>query len=161
MEPPMNRKEIYQAMVDFLSLTEGNGRDIEDRETDLRIAVDRLALVSHFHFKDFQFDKRDFPNAPREDHSHLRKRIESLYPNFGYYNTAADVTLKIGETELVVGDAIDDIADIAADMHEVLWRWRNTSADDALWHFRLDYESHWGSHLRHLQLYLLSVFLGS
>jgi hypothetical protein len=48
----------------------------------------------------------------------------------------------------MVGDAIDDLADIAADLEEVVW------ADDAHWHYKFLFEVHWGMHLRELALYL-------
>ena len=33
-----------------------------------------------------------------------------------------DVACSVGDTGLVVGDAIDDLADIALDLSDVLWR---------------------------------------
>ncbi|MFN7134579.1 MAG: DUF5063 domain-containing protein, partial [Myxococcales bacterium] len=56
--------------------------------------------------------------------------------------------------QIMVGDAIDDIVDIANDLQQVVWRWETTSEADALWHFRFSFTSHWGAHLRALQLYL-------
>ena len=61
--------------------------------------------------------------------------------------------MKVGEAALNVGDAVDDIADIAMDLDDVLCRWTE-SPDDALWHFVHGFNAHWGEHLRALQLYL-------
>ena len=55
---------------------------------------------------------------------------------------------------MVVGDALDDVADIAHDLKEVLGRWESTSEADAIWYLRMGFETHWGKHLRSLQLYL-------
>lgn len=52
------------------------------------------------------------------------------------------------------GEGRDDISDIVLDLKEVLWYFENTSKDNALWYFENSYKSHWGRHLRELQLYL-------
>jgi hypothetical protein len=59
-----------------------------------------------------------------------------------------------------VGDGIDDIADILLDHKDVLWRLKNTSIDDGLRDLKKSFESHWGSHLRELQLYLHVLAFG-
>jgi hypothetical protein len=69
-----------------------------------------------------------------------RKRIS--YDSFGVMCAA------------LVGDAIDDITDIAVEMEEIEWRWKNTSEADALWHFRFGASRHWIDHMRQLQFYL-------
>lgn len=66
----------------------------------------------------------------------------------------SDIGDNIAETGIIAGDAIDDIADIALNRHGIKWRLDNTDIDDALWHFRFEYESRWGDHLRCLQFYL-------
>ena len=60
----------------------------------------------------------------------------------------------IENSDIIVGDAIDDICDIVGDLQEVLWCFENTSENDALWHYEINFRSHWGRHLRDLQLYL-------
>jgi hypothetical protein len=56
--------------------------------------------------------------------------------------------------EALVGDAIDDIADIVRDLQEVIWRAEHQSENDARWYFRNLFWIHWGRHLRELSLYL-------
>lgn len=77
--------------------------------------------------------------------------IGARFPDLGYYGVTnpADVP-----GEVLVGDAIDDIADIARDLEEVLWRFEHIGLEDAHWHFRLLFEVHWGAHLRDLARYL-------
>ena len=53
----------------------------------------------------------------------------------------------------MLGDAIDDLGDIANELGETLWRWDHLGPDDAHRHFRQMF-FHWGSHLRELQSFL-------
>jgi hypothetical protein len=148
----MTRDEIHKAITDYLSLFDGRIESLEAREERLMLALDCLALA--YHFADCAFDEANYPDAPERDWEHLYRTAGSLFPNYGYYNVAADISVKIGETSLNVGDAIDDLADIAKDMYEVVWLWQNTSVENALWQLRWGYENHWGDHLRNLQLYV-------
>lgn len=77
--------------------------------------------------------------------------VGSRFPELGLYGVANP-----SETagSVIVGDAIDDILDIARDLSEVIWRYENVGAEDADWHFRLLYQCHWGVHLRDLSRYL-------
>ena len=59
----------------------------------------------------------------------------------------------IGSPEVTAGDALDDLADIAVDLQEVLDR-AKVSIDEAVWEFRFGFAAHWGTHLRWLQVYL-------
>ena len=124
----------------------------EEREDQLSIALDRLALASHF--AEWTFDETDYPDAPCRKYETMRELVSPIFPECGYYNVVLNITEQIGEGSPAVGDAIDDICDIAGDLEEVLWRWRRNSVDDALWYFNESYRYHWGQHLRELQLYL-------
>ena len=83
----------------------------------------------------------------RVSHADIGRR----FPGLGFYGTT-DPTAVPGEP--LVGDAIDDIMDIANDLKEVLWRYQRFGPDDADWHFRFLYRVHWGEHLRDLARYL-------
>lgn len=150
----MNRDDIHEAISDYVAVLNDKGEYSEARETALSLFLDRLALA--YHFAGCKFDEADYPDAPRKDYGELRKAVSALFPEYGYYNVAARISVEISEGGLYVGDAIDDITDIAIDMFEILWLWENTSIDNALWEFRQGYENHWGMHLRCLQLYLLA-----
>ncbi|GEL69463.1 DUF5063 domain-containing protein [Myxococcus virescens] len=147
----MTRKDILEAVKRFVGVLDEQSH-IEDREGALRAALDRLALA--YHFAAVPFDQTKHPDAPRADYWSLRECIAPLFPALGLYNEALHIVDKVGESELSIGDAIDDLTDIAMDLHSVLFRWENTSEEDALWHFRFGFETHWGLHLRSLQLYL-------
>lgn len=146
----MTRQEILGTAKEFLALLEGSG-PTEELEGRLRWLLDRLALA--YHFAEAPFDGRHFPAPPRADDAALRPRIGQRFPGLGFYNDVLDVAGKPGESEQGIGDAVDDLADIARDLQEVVTRWE-TSEEDALWHFRFGFQSHWGRHLRSLQLYL-------
>ena len=53
----------------------------------------------------------------------------------------------------MIGDAIDDLADISNDLAEALRRWDHLGPDDAHWHFHQMF-FHWGWHMRELQSFL-------
>ena len=148
----MKKEEIHNAITDFLDLIE-NGKDsIEVNEQFLIFALDKLALA--YHFSEYEFDNKKYSEPPGKDYQRLRAIVTQRFPNYGYYNLPEEITSKISEAGVIVGDAIDDITDIAQDMQEVRWRWDKTGELDALWHFRFGYYSHWGNHLRELQIYL-------
>lgn len=148
----MTNSEIYRSVSEFLEIVEQGKDTVEQNEKYLILALDCLALA--YSSVAYKFDETDFPDPPKIDAMELRSIISKRFPNYGLYNLPCEITTKIGETEIIVGDAIDDIADITTDMQEIKWRWNNTSIDDALWHFRFGYRSHWGNHLRNLQFYL-------
>jgi hypothetical protein len=150
--------QILSAIDDFLALIEEEAISPEDRMTRLRYSLDRLALLQHE--VSYTFDERDYPDAPRKDYSTLRAVVAPRFPELGYYNIPGSVTQRIGEAELHVADAIDDIADIARDLYEVQWRWEHTSHDNALWYFTNSYSMHWEEHLRGLQLCLQRITAG-
>lgn len=97
----------------------------------------------------FSSDDYDPPDRSYEEAREIAARA---FPSFGFY---ADVTPEpISAPDVIVGDAIDDLADIAVELQEVEWRWTNTSPEDAAWAFRFGYQSHWGKHLHNLRRYL-------
>ncbi len=155
----MTRDEIKQTIDSFLSLIENGCGSEEENETQLKLLLDKLALAQHF--VGYKFDEKDYADAPEKEYENLRKLVTALFPNYGYYNMAAKVTTNIGEGETIVGDAIDDLADIAGDLFETKWCWENNSPEDGLWHFRNNFEFHWSQHLRELQIYLLNLERGT
>lgn len=148
----MTRQEIRETISQLLAIVETGVDDEADREARLRAALDRLALA--YHFAAAPPDDRDYPDPPRQTYEDLRARIAPRFPRLGFYNVALDISENIGASVTGTGDALDDITDIALDLHVVLARWESTSEEDALFHFRLGFETHWGRHLRELQLYL-------
>jgi hypothetical protein len=125
----MTRDEIRQAVEFFLDVVLGD-LPVEEREENLYLALDRLALA--IHFADYIFDETDYPEVLLRDYAALREIVVRNFPNLGLYNVVLDINENIGAGEVAVGDAIDDICDITGEMEEVIWCWENTSVDDAL-----------------------------
>jgi hypothetical protein len=153
----MTRDQIKQSIDDFLSLVEKGCESSDANETRLKLLLDRLAMAQHF--AAYQFDEKDYPEAPKSAVGHILASVKKRFPNYGYYNSAEDLINNPGKGATIVGDAIDDITDIALDLYETKWRWENNSVEDGLWHFKNHFEMHWGRHLRELQLYLLDLEL--
>ena len=147
----MNHAEIKQAVVDYLHLIHhGTGSPESDIEA-LEKSLDHLAVAyreSHYQFE------ANHPDPPSIDYAPLRDEVSGRFTMFGFYNHPEFVTNPQSGSGLVLGDAIDDITDIARDLTDVAWCWEHTSRNDALWHFRIGFETHWGGHLRCLQWYL-------
>ena len=151
----MSRDEIKQALDEFLLLIEKGCGTTGENEAKLKLLLDKLALAQHF--AAYKFDETDYADDAGKDYGEMRRLVTARFPNYGMYNVAENVTKGIGEGKAIVGDAIDDIADIAGDLFETKWRWEKNSPDAALWHFKFSFETHWALHLRELQLYLLNL----
>ena len=153
----MTTNEIRKAIRDFLSLIETVEQTTEEVERRLVPILDRLALAQSS--VSFVFDEADYPDSPNQSYDDLRKLVSRRFPNYGYYNVAEPITSDIGEAGTIVGDAIDDLADIARDLYDVEWYWANTSEANALFHLLQSYQTHWRRHLRGFQLYLDALAL--
>jgi hypothetical protein len=149
---PIAPHDIKDAIDEFFSCIEAEGVEPDERIRRLQRALDRLAFLQHD--ISVHFDDRDYPDPPDVDSDALRRLISRGFPELGYYNIPDCVTQDIAATEILVGDAIDDVADIARELADIRWRWEHTSVDDALWNFQNMYFLHWEAHLRQLQLFL-------
>jgi hypothetical protein len=138
--------EAYVEVVESLTLA------AEDRLARLPSVLDSLAIA----VRDitYEFDETDYAEKPAEDYQAAYQVVGRHFPTLGYYNIPLSITREIGEASIGIGDAIDDIVDILFDLKDVLSRFENTSVSDALWYLNENYRSHWGLHLRELQLYL-------
>lgn len=154
----MSFESIKSAVSDYLDLLRVGKPTQAQNESELARLLDKLA--SEVHGVEFAFDEQDHPESPDWPYKERRKLAVKRFPGYGFYNVASPISISVGEGEVGVGDAIDDIADIAGDLAQVEWRCENTSPEDALWHFEFLYRAHWGQHLRELQLYLHADHMG-
>ena len=115
----------------------------------LLAALDRLVAAYHETPEAHPSDKD--VEAPRQDGTSLAKEVAARFPDYGFY-PVADPTKPL-EGAAMMGDAIDDLADLTLEMREVVWHAEHAGVDDAHWHFRLLFFD-WGSHARELSLYL-------
>jgi hypothetical protein len=121
---------------------------LEDKLTSI---LDEIAHLRHL--VRYEFDETDYSEFEGIGEQ-FRAEIEKKFKDVGYYNSLEHVSTNLLQTAVLAGDAIDDILDIYKDLKEVLWRWENTSRNDAVWFFQDSFQGHWGRHLRDLQLYL-------
>ncbi|MBO2638288.1 DUF5063 domain-containing protein [Shewanella algae] len=144
----MNIEASIKEFVDFVLVESG-----EEGDLGLLLGhLDKLPIIVSS--AKFTFDEKEYGDAPNNDYKTIRSKVESRFPKIGYYNTVLEISENLESTKIAVGDAVDDLADILGDLVDVLWYFENTSEDDALWHLEQSYISHWGLHLRNLQLYL-------
>jgi hypothetical protein len=115
-----------------------------------------ILLIAYHRTPDL-FEGRDV-EAPNVDHKSLAQAASRVFPTFGYY-PVVDVRESIDQ-KISLADATDDLADIAGELTEVLWRLEHVSVEDAAWHFRFGYTTHWGRHLHNLRLYLFERLNG-
>lgn len=147
----MERHEVHQALNNFLIPLETGRRSEADNIRALELVLDHLAFAAHA--IDDSFDAKA-PDPPVQDYKRFRGLASQRFPSFGYYNLPVTVTENLMETDRMLGDAIDDLADIACDLASIRWCWMHASEEDALWHFHYGFEHHFGHHLRHLQWYV-------
>ena len=144
----MKTQLIVSNFIDFIL---GN----IDECPDLGKLLQQLDVLAHsVYVPEFKFDEKEYPEPPETDYSEIRAIIEKKFPELGFYCTVDSDVENIETSKVLTGDAVDDLADIVGDLIDVKWYFENTSENSALWHFEFDYKSHWGLHLRELQLFL-------
>jgi hypothetical protein len=147
--------DIQTEINTFLDLVLQRDSKLENL-SELISALDKLAISTHQ--IEFEFDDTDYLDNSNFEYSEIRKKVENRFPDLGLYNIALDVCDRVGDTQIGTADAIDDITDITLDLLTIRWRFENTSKNDALWHYELLFRTHWGRHLRNLQLYLHDLY---
>jgi len=143
---------IRLCVDNFIRLVEASDVNPAERLKALPSLLDHLAVSVHL--TKFACDNHAYPDPPPIDYNATRALVSAHFPSLGYYNLADPTTKNIGTASIMVGDGIDDLADIYNDLRETVWRWENTSERDALWHLTNSFRSHWEFHLRSLQYYL-------
>jgi hypothetical protein len=133
----------------FLRLFE-DATPAEERTPErLSELLDRLLIAYH---ESAEVAPQSHARPPSGNYEDDRRRMERCFPDFGLYGSSGPEIWPGGE--VLVGDAIDDLADLYAELRGVDWLSINSGQADALWHFRFGYQSHWGRHLLDLRSYL-------
>ena len=121
-------------------------------DATLAQALDDLALAYHDTPEGTPAPGNQDP--PARDQAALRAIIGARFPDFGFYTVMLDpLDMDMSGDKIGVGDAIDDLVDIAGDLAEAVWRFDHLGAGDAYWFLHL-LHYHWGRHMRDLSLYL-------
>ena len=149
----MDSNDVKIAVSHFLELVVNGRGDEKENITALVVALDMLAWMQHV------ADAPGTPEAasqeaPEREYTKMRALVGQQFPSFGYYSTPANPVDQNGEAEMITGDAVADLANIACELYEVAWRFQNTDTTDALRAFSEGYRQNWRSHLRTLQWYI-------
>lgn len=151
MDASDHREIIKRACIGYLALL--HNAPAEERERQLKLAQVFDDLCAAYNYTDDVGPDTDGIDAPRSDASQFVEMASRSFPELGYYRLAdplEGLKQKIG-----VGDARDDLSDIAVDLTEVMWLLDQPArTGDAIWQFRWGYENHWGQHLHDLRWYL-------
>ena len=148
----MNYQKLSDASQFFLSLCDSS-QDFE--KSKLEVLLQNLStLQSHV----LQIDlgtlqgTRDSVESEAGD-SQLQEKISASFPELGLYQVLSSTNLN-NDADVFTGDAIDDLLDIYGDISTGLVYWKSGNIDEALWHWRFSYDTHWGKHLVQLQVVL-------
>ena len=141
---------MIEAVRGYLAMLRSPPEAARDRLEALAAALDHLALAYHSTPELHRDDVPDLPDGMAD--KEMRQIAIAAFPDFGFY--AVVVPDENPEQETMMGDAIDDLADIAIEMERVQWLWETNGAQEANWHFRFWYRSHWGRHLHDLRRYV-------
>jgi hypothetical protein len=144
---------IRSAIEAYLSLIDGQAKTDPADLKRLALALDRL--VGEYNITEDLEPSDSVVEPPENSWPDLYKRAAATYPELGYY-PCADPT-EDPEAKSFVGDAIDDLADIARDLIDVLWYFDQDRIEDGIWQFRWGYQCHWGMHLHQLRVLLHST----
>ena len=103
----MKSEALKKTIDDFLNLIDEGAESLQQTESLLRIYLDRIALASSE--MEVPFDDSDYLGGSSENEEDLRKLICSRFPNYGFYNIPGFISKEIANTDIDVGDGIDDI----------------------------------------------------
>ena len=142
----MDKSPTVEAARQFLSVV-WEGETPTDEA--LLAALDRL--IEAYHYTPDAGPSDTDLKAPGSGGPPLHQLVAARFPDYGLY-PVSDPTASPTDAAMM-GDAINDLADLTLDMREVVWLAEHIGLDDAHWHFKLLY-FHWGRHARELALYL-------
>ncbi|GAA5435490.1 DUF5063 domain-containing protein [Deinococcus aquaticus] len=125
---------VHAALLDREGLTPGA---LADLLSDLRREVQALP-----------FGVPDADDLPREAYRDLRASIAGAWPELGFYDPATGRALSLCDLPAEIGDALDDLTDLALDLGTALALADTDGAAAALAWLRWSHDSHWGDHVQ-------------
>jgi hypothetical protein len=142
----MSKQSATEVASAFLDVIWG---DTVPETGEILRAIDRLLSAAH-DVPAGDISERD-QDPFKQDYPATYQSLVNRFPSYGYYpiaNPAGSI-----DDQALMGDAIDDLADITHDLRDVLWLDEHVGIDDANWMFWL-LQFHWGQHARDLGRYL-------
>jgi len=143
--------------VDYVLSPDRLGESEDTKLVRLARLLDRLAVHAEF-TNDGPADV-DIDDGP-DDTQMLYQTMNGHFPELGHYSTVLDIDPLKAQNNIAVGDAIDDLADIAADLLAVVRVAELSDAAAAKQEFNFRFRTHWGFHLRELQQYIFCRLRG-
>jgi len=141
---------MIDAVQLYLALLRSPPEAAHERVGALAEALDRLAFARHSTPAIQRDDVPDLPDVT--PYTEMRAIAAATFPDFGVYAVVTPDENPLQQA--MMGDAIDDLADIALDMERVEQLWEKKLLDEANWHYRFWYGAHWGRHLHDLRSYV-------
>lgn len=138
-------KELIKIIDEIVQYGLNPKLEVKDKEVDLEKNL--IMLYAKFFEIDYDFDEMDYPEFEKAKLPNIIENVKSNFPDFGFYHEVINIHTVNEDAENVIGDAIDDLADIIFDLLEVKWRKENNSENDALWFFELIFRSHTQQHI--------------
>ena len=125
-------------------------------ESDKEKLLERhLVKIYDLYFEiGYKFDEKEFPDFDKSQLPDIRQNVTSNFTDFGFYKTILNIKDIDNLKDNAIGDAIDDLSDIIADLLEIKWRIENNSLADGLWFFELTFYSHTQQHILDLLNYM-------
>ena len=135
---------VREAIERYLALVGGDSRPTQDQALQALAAAldDLIAGLRGLPAGECPNDPADAPEGAYET---LYAEAASRFPMLGDYPSADPIDLE--DQDILVGDAIDDISDIASDLSEALWWWDRCGDSAGAWWVRFNFQAHWGRHL--------------
>lgn len=135
---------------EFLALFDQPPETRAERIRKLAETLDKLACAYHQLPDEETAYSAEAPELT--SYNDMREIASRVFQDFWFYAVVPpepNPNVPIG-----MGDAIDDLADIARELKQVEWLWENSDRQEAERHFRLGYQIHWGRHLHDLRSYV-------
>jgi flagellin-specific chaperone FliS len=141
--------EIRNNLAKFIEFIENTSTGSEDEKINKleNELIDLYKLCLNLEAKQSKDLKKNFK------HDEIYAIVGKNFPSFGYYNDTLEINDNIGESEHIVGDAVDDLTDIIISLKESL---SFSKEKDVIGHLKLNFEFHIKEHIINLLRYINS-----
>lgn len=123
-------------------------------ENELKLEENLIKIYHHSFSLPSVIDDNDYPDFPKEEFENVRKYVCCNFKEYGHYKTFMNILKTNDKKDVLIGDAVDDITDIILDFLEFRWRFDNTSVEDAIWYFELNFRTHTKQHILNILNYI-------